>query len=173
MTNLLLLDLDGTIREPKSGSKFINRPDDQQLIPGAIRAMEAYRDDGYAMVGITNQGGVPRFKSLGDCLNEQQRTMELCKAADVPLRNIFFAPGDGRELHSATAHHRAVTITPMYRKPAPGMIFAAISAYGGTDGDILYVGDRPEDEAAVAAANESFDPAVAIRFIWARDWWPY
>jgi len=35
--NLLLLDLDGTTRQSKSGAKFINKTHDQELIPDATQ----------------------------------------------------------------------------------------------------------------------------------------
>ena len=45
---LLLLDLDGTVRESASGAKFINKPDDQVLIDGALKAIRAYQSAGWA-----------------------------------------------------------------------------------------------------------------------------
>lgn len=57
-TKLLLLDCDGTIREPRSGAKFIQRPEDQKIIAGADKAIAHYHQEGWILVGITNQGGV-------------------------------------------------------------------------------------------------------------------
>ncbi len=48
---LLMLDLD-TIRKPKSGSKFIGHPQDQQIIEGADKAIAHYHREGYIIVGI-------------------------------------------------------------------------------------------------------------------------
>ena len=43
MTNLLLLDLDGTVRQCKSTpGGFINDPHDQEIIPEAAAAMERW-----------------------------------------------------------------------------------------------------------------------------------
>jgi hypothetical protein len=59
---ILLVDCDGTIRQPKSGAKFINKPDDQQPIPGAVEATRHYFQKDWLIVGITNQaGGWQRF----------------------------------------------------------------------------------------------------------------
>ncbi len=55
--SLLLLDMDGTLREPKSGQPYFQDPKDQRHIEGASTAILAYKDGGI-MVGITNQGGV-------------------------------------------------------------------------------------------------------------------
>ena len=57
MTKLLMLDLDGTIRQCKSNpGEFINDPLDQKLIPGVTKAIARYSD--WEIVGITNQSGV-------------------------------------------------------------------------------------------------------------------
>ncbi|WP_414755593.1 hypothetical protein [Anabaena sp. CCY 9910] len=44
---LLILDLDGTVRRPKSGAKFINTPLDQEIIPEAAKAIAFYKSEGY------------------------------------------------------------------------------------------------------------------------------
>ena len=46
----LLLDLDGTIRQSTNG-KFIEDPNDQEPIEGAIKAMEIYYQEGWTMIG--------------------------------------------------------------------------------------------------------------------------
>ncbi len=43
---ILLLDLDGTIRRPTSG-KFIEAPNDQEPIEGAIKTIEIYHQEGW------------------------------------------------------------------------------------------------------------------------------
>ncbi|MBE9193571.1 hypothetical protein IQ230_25235 [Gloeocapsopsis crepidinum LEGE 06123] len=43
---LLLLDCDGTIREPISGAKFIQHPEDQKIIAGAEQAIAHYHQEG-------------------------------------------------------------------------------------------------------------------------------
>jgi len=59
---LLILDLDGTVRIKKGGvigefeSGFINSPDDQEIIPGAVNAIEKYYYE-WLIVGCSNQGG--------------------------------------------------------------------------------------------------------------------
>ncbi|MEH1788842.1 MAG: hypothetical protein V7L23_25500 [Nostoc sp.] len=60
---LLILDLDGTVRRPKSGAKFINNPHDQEIIPEAQRAIAHYKSQCWIIVGATNQGGVAAGKN--------------------------------------------------------------------------------------------------------------
>ncbi|GFZ89915.1 hypothetical protein [Okeania sp. KiyG1] len=75
---LLLLDMDGTIRKPRSTSKFINTPEDQIPINGAIQAVQHFHKKNYLIIGCTNQGGVGAgYKSLDDCIEEQQITLKI------------------------------------------------------------------------------------------------
>ncbi len=55
--SLLLVDLDGTIREPLSGKRYFQHFQYQKIIPGAEVAIGAYKDN-WIIAGITNQGGV-------------------------------------------------------------------------------------------------------------------
>src|SRR5215467_1093571 len=54
----LFVDLDNTVRETLSGRAHPIWPEDQTLRPGALDRLEEYRARGYAIVGVTNQGGV-------------------------------------------------------------------------------------------------------------------
>lgn len=166
---LLLLDLDGTVRQSKSGATFINQPDDQQLIDGAAEAILRYPD--WVKIGITNQGGVASgFKTLEDAIKEQQRTLEL-----VWLEAILFCPdmnGETCWVVEEEVNQPYCIIMPgsNFRKPAPGMLWFARRLAWGWGGKLatnsidecLYVGDRDEDEQAAAAAN--------IPFMWAEEW---
>ena len=75
--SLLLIDMDGTLREPLSGQQYFQHPKDQRIIEGAQIAIRAYKDD-WIIAGITNQGGVAAgHKSMQECITEQQYTLEL------------------------------------------------------------------------------------------------
>ncbi|MBD0361546.1 MAG: hypothetical protein ICV55_01975 [Coleofasciculus sp. C3-bin4] len=54
MKKIFFLDLDGTVRESKSGAKFINDPYDQKLIVGVKEAIAHYNATGWQLIGITN-----------------------------------------------------------------------------------------------------------------------
>lgn len=155
----LLLDLDGTIRQSTSG-KFIEDPSDQEPIEGAIKAMEIYHQEGWTMVGITNQGGVAAgHKSLKSAIEEQLKTLEIFPQ----LSCIYFCPDfKGRECFRVRKCS-CVQIDELYpdlieqfRKPNPGMIFAALRAFAKEPTDILMVGDREEDKLAAKNAGINF-----------------
>lgn len=67
---------------------------------------------------------------------------------------------DARPIHTAWAAQWA----GLFRKPNPGMIYAALLNHGNGNqpNEYLLVGDRPEDEQAAAAAG--------VRFMWAEQW---
>jgi D-glycero-D-manno-heptose 1,7-bisphosphate phosphatase len=165
-------DLDGTLRETKSGERFINNPEDQQPIAGAVRAVNYCKNLGYRCIGITNQGGVATgHKSIGSAAREQQITLELFPELDY----IYFCPDLGNEcwlvcrnnppseIHKSWAHQ----YIGKFRKPNAGMIEAAILNYGGRHlhdySGSFFTGDREEDLQAAALSNLPFYYAVDFR----------
>lgn len=167
---LLLIDLDGTVREPKSGAKFINKPDDQKLIQGVEDAITRYQD--WTIVGITNQGGVKAgFKSLESTIQEQQITLKLLPQ----LSYILFCPDDGQTcwhvlptgVFEASAKFNP-ELKGTYRKPGAGMLLSVMGDFKDdrwetiVPEEVLYVGDREEDRLAAQAAG--------VEFMWADQW---
>ncbi len=178
MKKLLLLDMDGTVRRPKSGAKFISSPDDQEIIPEAVRKIEEYHQGGWLCVGITNQGGVAAgHKTLNDAIAEQAITLALCPQIAL----IYFCPDfegeicysvEGGEKNTICRYERAHFRHPVeqsellyrsFRKPGDGMLWLAIDKSGMLAIEVLMVGDRLEDEAAAKSAN--------VPFLWAQNWW--
>lgn len=173
----LFLDLDGTVREPASGAKFINEPSDQRLIEGVREAIAHYRE--WTIIGITNQAGVAAgHKSLEIAILEQQITLDL-----VPqMLAIYFCPdfegqtcwrisrnGDRREYGVGSQNLPKDDGPPPlfnFRKPGAGMVMQAIhdiySYIPSARGNYWFVGDRDEDAQCAEAAN--------INFVWADIW---
>lgn len=163
---ILLLDCDGTIREPVSGSKFIQRPLDQKIIDGADKAIAFHSSKGYTCIGITNQGGVELgHKDLEDAIAEQIYTLELLPR----ITAIYFCPDfegqqcwlvkrgiETKQVHLAPW---AVDLIGTFRKPGPGMLKAAIRMHASEDPTVWMIGDRKEDEEAAMRAGVKFLPA--------------
>lgn len=154
----LCLDLDGTIRYSLNGD-FINKPEDVALYPDVEAKIWDFRERGYLIFGITNQGGVAYgFKTPQDNDAEIEATIRLFE------RNPFHA------IHSCL-HHPGGNQHPynhrsMFRKPQIGMLVQcemdAWEAGYIVDWDkSLFVGDRPEDEECARNAG--------IEFQWAKD----
>ncbi|HEX2034841.1 MAG TPA: hypothetical protein VHS99_11695, partial [Chloroflexota bacterium] len=54
----LFVDLDGTVRETRTGRPHPVRAWDQRLRSGVKERLSEFRRRGYVVVGVTNQGGV-------------------------------------------------------------------------------------------------------------------
>lgn len=170
LKNCLLIDLDGTVREPLSGAKFINEPTDQRLIEGVPETVFNWHKRGWVLYGVTNQKGVLcGHKSIDSMIAEQRRTMEL-----LPWIQIVFAcPDEGRSCYRITKksvdsiHQLELNACwqGRFRKPEPGMLMAAVHEHADPSDEALktvMVGDRPEDKQAAERA--------LIPFLSAEDW---
>lgn len=155
---ILFLDLDGTVRMPKSGSRFIQSPDDQALIPGVAAAIAKFST--YEIIGITNQGGVAAgYKSLEDCISEQMRTMELLPA----IKEINFCIDFAGKIAYRLGRSKSLILLPEgpnYRKPGPGLLLAYLELFPLFPDYAIMIGDREEDRQAAYAAG--------IDFMWAE-----
>lgn len=171
MTKLLLLDKDGTLISPKSGAKFVGDPWDQVPLPNVSDRLKKYATEGWKMTIISNQGGVAaEHKSLENCILE----MKFCLELFPEILEAYFCPNfegsecwrvwdncdnDHRIVYNENSLTADLQLIGQFRKPNPGMLALAASFYNFDE--ILYVGDRPEDEGAAIAAN--------IPFQWAAD----
>ena len=173
MTKLLLVDCDGTIREPLSGAKFISHPRDQRIMAGADKAIAHYHKQGWTIVGISNQAGIAAgYKSIEDAIAEQQYTLSLFPE----MTAIFFCPDfEGQHcclvgiVEKPRAIHLAdwaADLIGTFRKPDPGMINAALRMTNillAARHESWFVGARAEDEQAAAAAGINYLDAAIWR----------
>jgi D-glycero-D-manno-heptose 1,7-bisphosphate phosphatase len=154
----LCLDLDGTIRYSKKG-KFINKPEDIALFDGVESKIWEYRDNGYLIFGITNQGGVAYgLKTLEGHQKELDAMMSLF--SKNPFHTI-----------KSSFHHPSGRVKPynnrsLLRKPDIGMLVlceveAFEAGYVVNWEESLFIGDRPEDEQCAKNAG--------IKFQWAHE----
>jgi len=154
----LCLDLDGTIRYSVTG-KFINKPQDIQLFPGVEDKLWEYKDKGYLVFGVSNQGGVAfEIKTPRQEMEEIDYTLALFHCNPFDLVKTCWHHEKGK---NPVFGHRS-----LFRKPDIGMLalceFEVFNAKLIVDWDkSLMVGDRPEDEEMARRA--------AIEFQWAWD----
>ena len=157
---VLCLDLDGTVRYNKNDPNgFINKPEDIALYDGVEAKLWEYRDKGYLILGISNQGGV----AFG------HKTPEVVDAEVDAMLDIF--ERDPFDIVKCCLHHENGTKFPwnrrsLLRKPNIGMLVlmemeAFKSGYLIDWDNSLFVGDRPEDEQCAKNAG--------IPFQWANE----
>lgn len=149
----LFVDLDGTVRDTLTGRVHPLDPWDQRLRPGVRRRLADYRARGYAIVGVTNQGGVGLgLLSEDDVESINQRLMDDLAPGLFDL--ILYCPYHPR---SRVPRYRDQADC---RKPRPGMAFEARDRLGLDLTRSLMVGDMETDRQFARNAGIG-------RFIWA------
>jgi D-glycero-D-manno-heptose 1,7-bisphosphate phosphatase len=153
VTAAVFLDRDGVLNElvPDPFTHTPESPLDTTqvaIVPGAASALRALRAAGYLLVGASNQPAAAKgVVDLERLERVQARVLELLEREGGSL--------DGFEL---CLHHPAGTVPELTRvcgcrKPAPGMLVAAASAFSIDLGASWMVGDSDDDVAAGKAAG--------------------
>ena len=133
----MFLDRDGTINEDVG---HLDRRDRLRLYPYSVDAVRLLNRAGFAVVVVTNQGGIARG------LVEVSFVVEL----HAELRGRFAAGGADIERFYHCPHDPHATV-PAYRtdcdcrKPAPGMVRRAASELGLDPTRSFLVGDKWSD----------------------------
>ena len=158
---VLYLDLDGTVRKGKDElGRFVNTADDVELFPHMAERLLSYKQKGWRIVGVTNQGGI----ATGMC------TFENAQAAIMKTQHLS---GNAFDLICMCQHHPDAHDpdwrTCFCRKPKIGMLVMAATELGFRHPGELYpphislmVGDRDEDR--LCAEN------AGVPFQWASEW---
>ncbi len=149
---LIIFDTDGTLVTTKSGATFRKEASDWQWLPGRLEKLRELKQQGIRLAIATNQGGVAfGYMQAADILRELTRMIE----------EAGIVPGG---LYICYSHPKATIGQYAYqdnrRKPGPGMLLEAMRDFEAETDETLFVGDRPEDEEAAAAAG--------CDFIWAE-----
>lgn len=83
-SRLICCDLDGTLTRPKEGKQFPASYSDQELYEGAYEALSAYKERGYGIAIVSNQGGVEAgFKTVYQTCLQMRHVMDLLPQVDV------------------------------------------------------------------------------------------
>jgi D-glycero-D-manno-heptose 1,7-bisphosphate phosphatase len=158
---ILFLDLDGTVRKGFDElGRFVNNADDVELFPRMAERLLSYKQAGFRIVGVTNQGGI----ATGDCtfdgaVSAVRRTQELS--------------GNAFDRIVMCQHHPAAKDPEMAncfcRKPKIGMLVMAQIWLNEIHPDEIYpphlalmIGDRSEDAKCAESAG--------VTFMYAADW---
>lgn len=139
------LDRDGVINIERA---YVHRIEDFELLPGVIPALQQLQRIGYALVIVTNQGGIG-LGLYGEA--ELQRLhahlRSLLATHGVQLAGIYHCPHHPRSLDAALRGPCDC------RKPAPGMLLRAAAELGVDLHASLLVGDKASDLEAARAAG--------------------
>lgn len=137
----MFLDRDGTLIEEVG---HLGDPAGVVLIRGAAAALDRLAGAGFALVVVSNQGGVARGLFTEDDIRAvNARTAELLASAGSPAIDAWYW----------CPHHPDFSGPCDCRKPAPGMLKRAAEELDLDLGASWMVGDHPADAGAARAAG--------------------
>ena len=141
---LAMFDRDGTINVDTG---HLHEPEKLELIPSTIDIMRGYSDDpDYKVVVVTNQAGIAKGLYTEADMRRLHRFMEdELEKLGVHVDAWYFCP-----------HHPDYTGPCDCRKPAPGMLLAAMDDFEAMPIDCVMYGDAVKDKEAAAAGNVVF-----------------
>lgn len=149
----VFIDRDGTL---VSERYYLADPEAAVLLPGAVGALRALRQAGFALVLVTNQSGIARgLYTLADYHAVAARVDDLLGEAGVPVEATYFCP-----------HHPDESPPCGCRKPATGMYLQASGELGLDPEASWYVGDKITD---VLPALELRGRGILVRTGYGRD----
>jgi len=134
---------------PPAAPGDVCRPEDVHLLPGVLDACRRLKQAGFLLIVVSNQGVVARGGATVERvreINERMRTMIRERLGPPLIDAVYVCPYHPRgTIPEFTREHP-------WRKPAPGMIFAAAAEWKLDLGRSWLVGDSERDvEAAIAA----------------------
>ena len=149
MAKILFCDVDGTLTGTVSDAKFKSHLRDVLVLPGVKNALAHYNQEGYLIIGISNEGGVGAgHKKLEAAFEEKQYTCSLLPQ----LEAIYFCPDFAGQVLCRADRDTEIEVKvesgkySSFRKPGARMIEYCLTLYGGDVGKCWMVGDRREDE---------------------------
>ncbi len=133
----VFLDRDGTIIREVG---YLRRPEQVELLPGAVEGLRQFQHCGYSLVIISNQSGVARgYFTEADVQAVHEHLLQLLALQGISIDGVYFCP-----------HHPEGTV-PQYRKacrcrkPAPGMIEKAFQDLPIDRHRSVVIGDKASD----------------------------
>jgi D-glycero-D-manno-heptose 1,7-bisphosphate phosphatase len=144
----LILDRDGVLNHEAPNRGYILQPSAFEWLPGALPALAALSKAGLRLSVATNQSAVGRGLMTQARLEEILATMQTqAEAAGAHISGVYHCP------HAPEVHCDC-------RKPAPGLLRAAVRDSGIPATQTLVVGDDVRDVEAACAAGIA---AVLVR----------
>ncbi len=132
MNKACFLDRDGVVNMEVD---YLYEPDKVVIVPGTVEALKKLKELGFLRIVVTNQAGVARgMYEEKDIHAVHERIRELLAAEGAEIDDFFYCP-----------HHKDFTGECDCRKPAPGMLLAAVAKHDIDVKQSFMVGDRLSD----------------------------
>jgi D-glycero-D-manno-heptose 1,7-bisphosphate phosphatase len=144
----VILDRDGVLNYDAPPGGYVREPAEFRWLPGALEGLALLRRAGLRLTVATNQAGVGRgLMSLEQLQAVHERMQAEAAAHGGALDAVLYCPHAPEERCAC-------------RKPAPGLIQAAVARSGIAASDSIVVGDDQRD---LAAARRAGVPAALVR----------
>lgn len=150
-----LFDIDDTLI-----TGYLSRADKDyhtvEALPGRAERLRQLRAEGHQIGLVTNQGGIAfgynspadwerKLAAVLESLDLPATTPVACCFSDVRGKAPWNTPEDAAR-----------------RKPSGAMIGEVLAQIGASPAEAMFIGDRPEDQQAAAAAGVAFQWAHAF-----------
>ena len=137
----VILDRDGVLNYEAPEGSYVRDPSEFHWLPGALEGLALLRRAGVRLSVATNQAGVGRgVMSLEQLAAVHERMQREAAAQGAALDAVLYCPHAPEEQCSC-------------RKPAPGLIEAAVACSGIAASDSIVVGDDRRDLEAAQRAG--------------------
>lgn len=141
MNKAVFFDRDGVINSDDN-LYYVYRVEDFMLNQGVGKTLQYFKQKGYLLILITNQGGIAKsVYSHADVQKVHAHMQMLLGAWGVAFDDLFYCP-----------HHPNVSRC-LCRKPKPLMVQRAMAKWQIDPDESLFIGDRDSDMEAAAAAG--------------------
>ena len=129
---VLFLDRDGVVNHDPGD--YTCSVEDFQFVEGIISFLKGVSEQGYRIIGITNQGGIAKGRySIDDFLDIDRYMTSTFRENGIHYLETFFCP-----------HHHEFGKC-ICRKPESGMLEKAMAIYGLQPQNCLMIGDSQRD----------------------------
>lgn len=128
----IIVDYDGTLRECIGGNeKFPVSKDQIEIKPGRAKVLQAYKDKGYILLGLSNQSGIHKGEL------SEQTAIELFEYTNQQL---------GIDIEYRFCPHQSAPLSCYCRKPMPGVFVEFMLKHKLNRKECIFVGDMTTDE---------------------------
>jgi D-glycero-D-manno-heptose 1,7-bisphosphate phosphatase len=141
LNKAVFLDRDGVLCD-NSRHYYITRKEEFRLNPGVIEALTVFRDKGYLLLVITNQGGISTGHNTMENVERVHGYMRsLLQEEDITLEEIYYCP------------HHSDNENCLCRKPLPLMLEKGLARFRIDPAASYFIGDSERDIQAGEAAG--------------------
>lgn len=153
MKRAVFLDRDGTINIEK---KYLSKPEQLVLFPGAEAAMKRLQDAGYLLIIVTNQSGIGRgYYTEADMHKVHERLLEMFQPYGLKIAKIYFAPESPEDPSRG-------------RKPSPAFLHDARDEFGIDLAKSYMIGDKLID--LQCGWNAGVKKSILVRTGYGAEW---